>query len=99
MNVTAISSCHAVSPARRWSSATDRRDRSLDGDRVDVRTGFDGDAYIPSSVGSPIEPPWRVLPYPRHAAAVCRRVAVPVVTSRAGLADVNAIGRTLDLFV
>ena len=95
MNVSAIHSVYAPSATRPWSRPVDR---SLDGDRVDVRTGFDADAYIPSSIESPVEPPWRVLPWPRQATGV--RCHCPVAVNPAvARADVNAIGRTLDLFV
>ena len=95
MNVSAIHAVYAPYGPRRWSRPVDR---SLDGDRVEVRTGFDGDAYIPSSVESPVEPPWRVLPWPRPASAA-RCHCPTAVNPAAARADVNAIGRTLDLFV
>ncbi len=102
VNVTAIHSCYAATAVRRWSPAADRRDRSLDGDRFEVRTGSDadGDAYVPSSIASPVQPPWRVLPWPRAAAAAHRPAAVTgVVKAYPGLADMTLVGRTLDLFV
>ncbi len=99
MNVSAIHSCYAPSAVRCWSRAADRLP---DGVGVDVRTGSDTgrDAYTPSNIASPLVPPWRVLPWPRTS-AVAHRHVVPVAAVKvtSGSADVNAVGRTLDLFV
>ena len=59
------------------------------------------DGARPSSCGSPIQPPWKVLPWPNPRVPVHHRPAavVAAVKSPLGAADVNGVGRTLDLFV
>jgi hypothetical protein len=71
---------------------------------VDVRT--DGSsptlpAYAPSSIESPVQPPWRVLSWPTAVRPVKlhETVAASVVKAPVGSADLNSVGRTLDLFV
>ncbi len=105
MNVSRIQSCYAVHAPRRYTRPTDRCDRPRFGDeRCDIRT--DGstptyDAYAPSNIASPIQPPWRVLSWPTQAVPVKHRAAVAVAAVKAplGTADVSSVGRTLDLFV
>ena len=109
VNVNRIQSCHAAHDARWWARPIDRGDRAdrprYGDDRCDVQTSCGGDrpydAYCPSNIESPVQPPWRVLPWPTACGPVTRRAAVAVAAVKAplGLADVSSVGRTLDLFV
>ena len=100
MNVTRIQSCYHVNVSRR----TERRSDRTAEERFDVKDGCgDGyDTYCPSNlVESPIQPPWRVLPWPRGCEPVdVRKVtAMAALKSPLGSTDVNRVGRTLDVFV
>ena len=69
--------------------------------RVDVRNGGGDtyDSYCPSNIESPIQPPWRVLPWPRVTGVCPVRVTVAAVKLVTHPADVSSVGRTLDVFV
>ena len=102
VNVSRIQSVYAPHATRRHQGSVDRCDRPRYGDdRVVISTGSDGDAYdayCPSNIESPIMPPWRVLPWPHAAGPVTHRPAA-AVKAAASTADLNGVGRTLDLFV
>ena len=99
MTISRLSSCHAYPALRRAEKP------AANEGRVDVRSAAksDGDPYdfyCPSSIESPIQPPWRVLPWPADARVGHVRPSAAVLIKAAHCrADVSGVGRTLDVFV
>jgi hypothetical protein len=93
VNISGISACYGSSTPRGWSGSADRRDPS--------RCDDSGRAGCSSGSTWSIQPPWRVLPWPVRGGPVAHRptAAATVVKAPAGCADVNGVGRMLDLFV
>ena len=103
VNVTPIQSFRAAPAPRTWAGPVGRPRDGTGQPNACNASGDGGKDHCccSASAESPIQPPWRVLPWPKAVGPVIRREAVAVAAVKAplGLADVSSVGRTLDLFV
>jgi hypothetical protein len=103
VNVTPIQSFRSAPGPRTWTGPVGRLRDGAGQSKVCDASGYGGDASncCPPSAKFTIQPPWRVLPWPKATGPVIHRhiVAVAAVNQPLGLADVTSVGRTLDLFV
>ena len=96
MNISRVHAGYTLHAPRRCEQPVRPADRNEG--RCEARTAEDAgpyDFYCPSNIESPVQPPWRVLPWPRTT-AVRAAHAVKVVPCRT---DLTNVGRTLDVFV